>query len=611
MKLPVLVASLATVCSSLFAGEADEWTAVARFDRVIPDVRGMVDIPFRQDLRLARGVSFDFRVDDVTAFQGYRCYFKCGGGWYVVGFQPGESGETKRITVLKSAARTEDKPDGWKDVEILRVSGWRASRKKASFTVSNLRVEKAGGDVLVLECWTSGPVMTALDSIGVDGCSVGLDDLTPDVVRAAKALIVPYGAELDGAQRRRLDDLRTSGLKVRFCSQADRKAFGGAESAMKARMTDIVLGLWPEAADRIVAAARASAARADEELAWLKARPHEAPADEFRAFWCHEPGGVEGKTWEEVATALESAGFNAVVANLSWGGSAAYDSKFVARSALVPPKVDAYAECLAACRRHGLQLHAWHVCWQLGWTGTPPEVARRMREEGRTQMSFGGKPMKWLCPTDPRNLRHEADVVLEMAKKGADGVHLDYIRFPNADQCFCDGCRTRFERFLAHAVTNWPSCVRTDSSLVSKWKAFRNDAITGLVREIGRRVRVETPGVKVSAAVLPWPKSTPDGAAQDWAAWRKEGLLDFYCPMDYTRSHANFAATIREQFALPGAAPIYPGIGLYESETTGEGRARRTVRQIEDGRNAGAKGFVIFDLSPATFEYVERIGIVL
>ena len=55
--------------------------------------------------------------------------------------------------------------------------------------------------------------------------------------------------------------------------------------------------------------------------------------------------------------------------------------------------------------------------------------------------------------------------------------------------------------------------------MMSKWKAFRNDAITGLVREIGRRVRAETPGVKVSAAVLPWPKVTPDGAAQDWASW--------------------------------------------------------------------------------------------
>lgn len=608
MRLLILAVSLAAAVSAAFAGEADEWTAVARFDKEIPDVRGMVDIPFRQDMRLARGISFDFRVDDVKAFQGYRCYFKCGGGWYVVGFQPGESGETKRVTVLKSGARTEDAPDGWKNVEVLRVSGWRASCKKASFTVSNLRVEKAGGDVLVLECWTSGPVMTALAAVGVDGCVVGLDDLTPEIVRTAKALIVPHGAELDEAQRGRLESLRTAGLKVHFCSPGDRKAFGAAEADMKKRIGAIVLSLWPKADGLIAAAAKASAARAAEELVWLKARPRTAPANEFRAFWCHAPDGVEGKSWDEVAAALKAAGFTAVVANLSWGGSAAYDSKYVARSALVPPKADAYAECLAACRRHGLQLHAWHVCWQLGWAGTPSEVARCMREEGRTQVSFGGKPMKWLCPTDPRNLRHEADVVLEMAKKGADGVHLDYIRFPNADQCFCDGCRTRFESSLAHAVTNWPSCVRTDSSLAARWRAFRNDAITGLVREICRRIRAETPGVKVSAAVLPWPKVTPDGAAQDWAAWRKEGLLDFYCPMDYTRSHANFAETIREQFALPGSAPIYPGIGLYESDTTGEGRARRTVRQIEDSRKAGAKGFVIFDLSPATFEYVGRIG---
>ena len=43
------------------------------------------------------------------------------------------------------------------------------------------------------------------------------------------------------------------------------------------------------------------------------------------------------------------------------------------------------------------------------------------------------------------------DAMCELARMGVDGIHFDYIRYPDSGHCFCSGCRARFEAFAGAA----------------------------------------------------------------------------------------------------------------------------------------------------------------
>ena len=181
-----------------------------------------------------------------------------------------------------------------------------------------------------------------------------------------------------------------------------------------------------------------------------------------------------------------------------------------------------------------------------------------------------------------------------------DGVHLDYIRYPDESHCFCSGCRTRFEAQYALSLTNWPAQVRQDPDVKAKWREFRITNITALVKGVATRIHKDMPGVKVSAAVFQNPETNPGAIGQDWADWCRAGYLDFVCPMDYNYdSPVAFKGVVfAQKRALAGVGAktlLRPGIGL----NCWPDRAcdiRMAVGEILAVREAGLDGFCFFDL---------------
>ena len=335
-------------------------------------------------------------------------------------------------------------------------------------------------------------------------------------------------------------------------------------------------------------------------LDWLADRP--SKAGEHRAFWCHSARGLGGghtHTWDSTIRFLKEMGFNAVLPNLCWGGVAFYDSKVLPVSPDVATRGDALKECLAACRAHGVKCHVWKVCWKMGRTRTAQAFADRMAAESRVQKSFNGAEDRlWLCPSHPDNQKLEIDAMCELARMGVEGVHFDYIRYPDAGHCFCSGCRARFEAFAGAALTNWPAQVRADAALALKWAEFRASNITAVVRAVAARVRAEAPGVEISAAVFRNPTTDATRVAQDWPRWCREGWLDFVCPMDYIESAAMFKSQARMQRDAAGKARLYPGIGL-SCWMNDDGEVEdgvRLAKQIQAVRDLGLGGFTVFNL---------------
>ena len=317
---------------------------------------------------------------------------------------------------------------------------------------------------------------------------------------------------------------------------------------------------------------------------------------EQRAFWCHNAMGVSGMTWDQAIKKLADNGFNAVLPNMLWGGSAYYKSDVLPVSSQVAEKGDQIALCLAACRKYKVACHVWKVNYYMG-RATPPEFARKVKSAGRTQVHFNGSPIAdWLCPSHPDNQKLEIDAMLEVARKYAvDGLHFDYIRYPGAHGCFCHGCRTRFETSLGRKLAAWPGVVRSDAKLRDKWLDFRRQQITTVVAAVSQQARKIRPGIKISAAVFGnWPADR-DRIGQDWSLWCKRGYLDFVCPMDYTPRTGAFAQLVAKQTKWAGPATLCPGIGA--SVWTPRSEPCKVIAQIRAARDAGAKGFTIFNYS--------------
>lgn len=333
--------------------------------------------------------------------------------------------------------------------------------------------------------------------------------------------------------------------------------------------------------------------------AYLEAQP--SPAREGRAVWNHSGTGAYPGDWDRSAKELAAAGINMIQPNMLWGGLAHYASDILPRSETFRQHGDQIAQCVAAAKKHGLQVHVWKVNYNL--SNAPKEFVEKMRRAGRTQATVGGQPQNWLCPSHPENQKLELESMLEVARKYAvDGLHFDYIRYPDRETCYCDGCRQRFEAQSGKPVANWPKDCYSGPRREA-YNDWRCQQITSLVAAVHREGKKLRPELKISAAVFGSYPSCRESVAQDWPAWVKAGYLDYICPMDYTNSDTQFRALLQNQLKLVGGRiPIYPGIGATASSSALP--ADRVVGQIHAARELGAGGFTIFDFARGTAQSI-------
>lgn len=316
---------------------------------------------------------------------------------------------------------------------------------------------------------------------------------------------------------------------------------------------------------------------------------------EFRGVWEHEGVGWYPGDWNRTCRLLAGAGVTAVFPNLLWGGLAHYPSRALPQSYTARKLGDQAKACVEAAHKNGLEVHAWMVCWSL--QNAPDDFQLRMKKEGRLQVTAAGTTIPWLNPADPRNVDLAVAAVRELVTRHpVDGLHLDYVRYPNGNSCFSLVSRREFEKDRGRRVDDWPRAAAPGGPLAAEYQRWRAGRITAFVRAVSREVRALRPGVKVSAAVF---GSYPDciaGVGQDWGAWLREGLVDFVCPMTYTADAAAFAAQTQKHLLLPGAGGrVMPGLGVTADEC--QLAADQAIEQIVAARRLGAAGFMLFDMS--------------
>lgn len=315
---------------------------------------------------------------------------------------------------------------------------------------------------------------------------------------------------------------------------------------------------------------------------------------EFRGVWDHAGTGLRPGAWDETCRTLAASGITDLFVNMMGTVKAHYATDVLDESDTFRLYGDQLASCLAAARRHGLRVHVWKLCWRID--NAPARMMARFRKAGRLQVSDSGRSLAWLCPSNPENLRREKDAIREAVRRYAvDGVHLDYIRYPDSHSCYCPGCRAAFEASLGRALSRWPQDVRS-GMLVRSFRQWRADRITALVRDVSAFARRMRPGIRISAAVYGRYPLCADSVGQDWGEWLKQGYVDFVCPMDYTSDLERFRDYVSSQTALPmSGGRIFPGIGVTAAES--RLNSLQVIDQIAVLRREGARGFVLFDLN--------------
>ena len=317
---------------------------------------------------------------------------------------------------------------------------------------------------------------------------------------------------------------------------------------------------------------------------------------EIRGVWIHTYAPWD---WDAVMPKIAAAGFNCVFVRVARGVNAIYPSALLPRDGWAEGLPDdELAKAIAAAHRNGLEFHAWKVNFNANAGMRAGESVKRFYEQmaadDRLVRDPDGKQASSLNPADPRNQELEFQVMLELATKyPVDGIHFDYIRYPDEpsyDFDYGPVSRAEFEKTLGRAVANWPRDVIAGEDKIA-YEDWERDNVNRLVQRVHDEVKRVRPQCQISAAV--WRKHRKYRAAikQDWIKWVNEGWLDFVCPMDYTKDHEEFRADVRAQVAnTSGKMPLAAGIGSYLQATPDD-----VIKQIQIAREEGADGYVLFD----------------
>lgn len=316
---------------------------------------------------------------------------------------------------------------------------------------------------------------------------------------------------------------------------------------------------------------------------------------EFRGVWIYDPRELNA---EHTMVHLKAEGFNNVFVRLSSGGAAYYPSK-------VMPCVSSRDQAKIwtdAAHRHGIKIHAWHVCFMMH--NATKTAMNKVIARGEAMTDYKGRVIRpsygaiVRAPAADNTLEFERAAMLELATRyDMDGVQFDYIRYPIYSVDYSASAKRRYAAETGRSVKGWPTVVRKGER-AAHYQRWKQDVITDLVREVSRSVRAANPDIDISAAVWNDPDIGRSEFGQDWVKWVKAGYLDFVCPMSYTTSETTLRKWTRKQKKLvAGKVPIYAGLGVYMMK-----KPAQLNRQLKIVREEDLPGYVLYNFTDRTLD---------
>ena len=287
---------------------------------------------------------------------------------------------------------------------------------------------------------------------------------------------------------------------------------------------------------------------------------HQAPKHEVRAVWLTTLGGRDWpRTYSQspfsakkqqaelcqILDRLQEAKINTVLLQTRIRGTMIYPSSLEPWDGCLSghpgrtPGYDALQFAIDECHKRGMELHAWVVTIPVGrWDALGCKSLRC--KFPKLIQKIGGEG--YMNPEDSRTSTYLAKICSEITDKyNIDGIHLDYIRYPE-----------------------------TWNFKVSREQGRRY--ITHIVKKIHDAVKSQKPWVKLSCSPVGkfddltrygsygWNANTK--VCQDAQGWMRDGLMDELFPMMYFKDEHFYPFAIDWQEQSHGKI-VAPGLGIY------------------------------------------------
>lgn len=280
-------------------------------------------------------------------------------------------------------------------------------------------------------------------------------------------------------------------------------------------------------------------------------------------------------------------------------------------------------EVVPKARDEGLDVHVWMITMMRDdYLEAHPE----WYAVNRNGVSTAEDPpyvdyYRFLSPCLPEVRDTLADHVDSLAQvDGVDGVHLDYIRFPDVilpialqpkydleqdgefpefDYGYHEACRAQFVD-----QTGTDPVDLNDPPAHDEWVQFRYDQITQVVTRLADVVHGHDK--QITAAVFPTPRIARRLVRQDWPSWPLDAVMpmiyhNFYEePVDWIET-----ATREGVAALDPEVPLYSGLFVPELSPEELGEAARHARA------GGAGGVTLFNVGNMTDAHWNGVSDVL
>ena len=264
-----------------------------------------------------------------------------------------------------------------------------------------------------------------------------------------------------------------------------------------------------------------------------------------------------------------------------------YDGVFAGAPGRTPP-YDPLRFALDECHKRGMELHAWVVAFPIGKDGAMKRLGNRGLAKMRPELCRRAGEEWYMNPALPATADYLAKLCREIVENyEVDGIHLDYIRYPEHTIPFRDDADFR----------------RLAPAGLSK-SAWRKQNVDRCVKAVADAVKGVRPWVKLSCspvgkyADLPRASSfgwnARDAVSQDAQAWLAKGWMDWLFPMMYFdgRHFYPFLADWKEN---EGPGRVIPGLGIYFlSPSEKNWNLHVVTRQMSVSRMMGLGGHAFF-----------------
>lgn len=343
-------------------------------------------------------------------------------------------------------------------------------------------------------------------------------------------------------------------------------------------------------------------------LFFLLPKAEAQPKHEIRATWLTTLGGMdwprnkatnaEGIRRQkqelcDILDRLKEAHFNTVMMQTRLRGDLIYPSNIETFPEALTgrtgrnPGYDPLAFAIEECHKRGMELHAWIVTIPAGNNRQVKLLGKHSVVRKNRKICKQHQGIWYLDPGHPETADYLASIVREIVSRyDVDGIHFDYIRYPENARRFPD--RDTHRKY----------------GKGKNLKQWRRENITTIARRLHAEVKQLKPWVKVSSSPVGKFKDTSRYSSLGWNAyetvyqdaqgWLKEGIHDALFPMMYFKDNHFYPFALDWKENDHGRW-VVPGLGIYFlSPREKDWPLDEVSRQLHFTRQAGLTGHAYF-----------------